>query len=93
MIPASQAVPANHLEKALFSVTLLAVGTEYSCQPPSHHITADNPQHHSLSSSHTPESSIAEFSMSQHFQQCPGPGKEPPHGLRHTPTLTQQEHW
>lgn len=30
MIPALQAVPANQLEKALFSVTLLAVGTKYS---------------------------------------------------------------
>lgn len=62
VIPASQAVPANHLEKALFSVTLLAVGTEYSCRPPSHRITADNPQHHSQSISHTPESSRAQSS-------------------------------
>lgn len=39
---------ANDPEKAFFSVALLVRGTEYSCQPPSSHITTNHPRHQSL---------------------------------------------
>lgn len=44
MIPALQTGPADHLQRAFFSAALLVV-EKPSCQPPSSHITANNPQH------------------------------------------------